>query len=166
MMHLNKDFSIQRSSRRFCTIYKSDKSDPLQPSGRRDIPSGHPTIQSIIRPDDENFQPGPSFMSRSFDLFQLASVWMFMQHVWTTLSVRPPTGFLSKTQIWEDRCKRPDDVDSLPDALIHKASCAFKIQTSGRQHSMVRTRELLIWKLRASDQLSVRLFPWSESAKP
>jgi hypothetical protein len=44
-------------------------------------------------------------------------------------------GFLSKTQIWEDRCNRPDDVDSRPDALIHKASIAFKIQTFGRQSS-------------------------------
>lgn len=40
------------------------------------------------------------------------------------------SGFLSKTRIWEDRCNRPDDVDYRPDALIHKASIAFKIQTS------------------------------------
>jgi hypothetical protein len=44
-------------------------------------------------------------------------------------------GFLSKTQIWEDSCNRPDDVDSHPDALIHKASRTFKIKTSGRQSS-------------------------------
>jgi len=44
-------------------------------------------------------------------------------------------GFLSKTQIWEDSCNRPDDVDSHPDALIHKASRAFKIKTSGLQSS-------------------------------
>jgi hypothetical protein len=44
-------------------------------------------------------------------------------------------GFLFKTQIWEDRCNCLDDVDSRPDTLIHKASCAFKIQTSGRKHS-------------------------------
>jgi hypothetical protein len=36
-------------------------------------------------------------------------------------------GILSKTQIWEDRCNRPDNVDSRPDALIRKASRAFKI---------------------------------------
>jgi hypothetical protein len=41
-------------------------------------------------------------------------------------------GFLSKTQIWEDSCNRPDDVDSHPDVFIHKASRAFKIKTSGR----------------------------------
>jgi hypothetical protein len=43
--------------------------------------------------------------------------------------------FLSKTQIWEERYNRPNNVDSRPDALIHKASRAFKIQTSGRQSS-------------------------------
>jgi len=51
MMHLNRDSAIQSSSRRFCTVYNSVKSDPLQPFRRRDISSGRPTIQSIIRPD-------------------------------------------------------------------------------------------------------------------
>jgi hypothetical protein len=80
--------------------------------------------------------------------------------------------FLSKTQIWEDRCNCSNDVDSGPDALIHKASHAFKIQTSGRQPSwsgrtymeiacnrstvqttipLVWMREALIWKLRAAE---------------
>jgi hypothetical protein len=44
-------------------------------------------------------------------------------------------GFLSKTQIWEESCNCPDDVDSHLDVLIHKASRAFKIKTSGRQSS-------------------------------
>jgi hypothetical protein len=43
------------------------------------------------------------------------------------------SGFLSKTQIWEDCYNRPDDMDSLPNALIHKASIAIQIQTSGLQ---------------------------------
>jgi hypothetical protein len=81
-------------------------------------------------------------------------------------------GFPSKTQLWEDRCNCPDDVDSHPNALIQKASIAFKIQTSGRQfswsgrastrygncvhqsnrsddHPLVQTREALVWKLLA-----------------
>jgi hypothetical protein len=74
-------------------------------------------------------------MSRSFELFQLAFIRAFQQHFRTTLSVQPASGFLSKTQIWEDRCNRPDDVDSHLDTLIDKASIAFKIQTSGRQSS-------------------------------
>jgi len=43
------------------------------------------------------------------------------------------SGFLSKTQLWEDRCNRLNDVDYRPDALIHKASIAVQIQTSRRQ---------------------------------
>jgi hypothetical protein len=74
-------------------------------------------------------------VSRSFELLHLASVRTFQQHVRTTLSVRPAIGFLSKTQIWEDHCNHPDDVDSLPDMLIHKTSIAFKFQTSKRQSS-------------------------------
>jgi len=68
MMLLNRDSAIQSASRRFCTIYKSEKSNPLQLSGRRDIPSGRPTVQSIVHPDDENFPSGPSSVSRSFKL--------------------------------------------------------------------------------------------------
>jgi hypothetical protein len=70
-------------------------------------------------------------------------------------------GFLSKTQIWEDCCNRPDDMDSRLDAFIHKASIAIQIQTSRRQSSWsgrasirsavrttilpIRTREASIW---------------------
>jgi hypothetical protein len=126
MMLFNKDFAIQSASRIFGTIYKSENLVPCQPSGQRDILSGCPTVQSIIRPDDENFLSEPSFMSRSFELFQLASVWSFQQHVRTTLGVRPAMGFPSKIQLWEDRCNRPNDVDSRPDTLIHKTSIAFK----------------------------------------
>jgi hypothetical protein len=135
MMHLNRDLAIQSSSRRFCTVYKSMKSDPLQLSRRRDIPPRRPTVQSIIHPDDENFSSEPSSVSRSFELFHLASVQTFQQHVRTPLSVRSAMGFLSKTQIWEDSCNCPNDVDSRPDALIHKASRAFKIRTSERRSS-------------------------------
>jgi len=114
---------------------QSEKLDRLQLSERRDIPSGRPTVQRIIRPDDENFPSGPSSVSRSLELLQLASVQTFQQHVRTTLSVLPAMGLLSKTQILEDRYNRLDDVDSRPDALIHKASIAFKFQTFGRQSS-------------------------------
>jgi hypothetical protein len=48
MMHFNRDSAIQSSYRRFCTVYKSVKSDPLQPSGRHNIPSGCPIVKSIF----------------------------------------------------------------------------------------------------------------------
>jgi hypothetical protein len=165
-MLLNRDSAIQSASRRFYTVYKSEKSDPLQPSRRCDIPSGRPHVQSIFRPNEENFPSGPSSMLRSLKLLQLASVRTFQQHVRTTLGVRPAMGFPSKTQIWEDCCNCPDNVDSHPNTLIHKASIAFKIQTSRRQSSwsghstirstvrttipLVRTYEALVWKLHAA----------------
>jgi len=46
MMLFNWDLVIQSSSRRFCTVYKSVKSDPSQPSGLCDIPSGFSTVQA------------------------------------------------------------------------------------------------------------------------
>lgn len=58
--------------------------------------------------------------------------------IWMPLSVQTAMGFLSKTQIWEDSCNRLEYMDSRPDALIHKACRAFKIQTSGRQSSWSR----------------------------
>lgn len=67
MMLFNRDSVIQSASRRFYSIYKSENLVQCQPSGRRVIPSGRPTIQSIIRPDDENFPSGPSSVSRSFE---------------------------------------------------------------------------------------------------
>jgi hypothetical protein len=87
MMHLNRDSVIHSSSKRFCIVYKSKKSDPLKPSRQHDIPSRRPTVQSIIRPDDENFMSRPSSVSRNFELFQLASVWTFQHHVQMTHSV-------------------------------------------------------------------------------
>jgi hypothetical protein len=68
-------------------------------------------------------------------------------------------GFLSNTQIWEDRW-------NCSDAVIHNASIAFKIQTFGRQSSWSRCREHQIWKLRASDQPLGRPSPWSGRVKP
>jgi len=99
---------------------------------------------------------------------------MFQQHVRKPLSVRPAMEFPSKTQLWEDRCNRPDNVVSRPDILIHKASIAFKsrrpdvspLGLDARASDMeircigstvrttiplVRTREALIWKLLAAE---------------
>jgi hypothetical protein len=49
-MFLNRDFAIQSTSRRLCTVYKSENLIPCQPFGRRDIPSRRPTVQtSFVR---------------------------------------------------------------------------------------------------------------------
>jgi hypothetical protein len=63
--------TIQSASRRFCTVYRSEKSDPLQPSERHDIPSRYLTVQSIIRQNDVKFPSGPSSLSKSFELLRL-----------------------------------------------------------------------------------------------
>jgi hypothetical protein len=48
------------------------------------------------------------------------------------------SGFLSKTKTWEDCCNCSDDMDSHPDALIHKASIVIQIQTSRRKSAWSR----------------------------
>jgi hypothetical protein len=72
-------------------------------------------------------------VSRSFELLQLAYFWMIQQPVRKTLSVRSSFRISFQTQIWKDCCNRLEDVDSYPDALIHKAIIAIQIQTSKRQ---------------------------------
>jgi len=44
-----KDSAIQKCSRRFCTIYKSENSISCQPSGR-------PAVQCINRPNDVTYR--------------------------------------------------------------------------------------------------------------
>jgi hypothetical protein len=106
-MLFNRDSAIQKCFQKILHSLQVRKSDSLsvvqttyhivrtlicpkcQPFGRRVIPSGRSFVYSIIRPDDENFLSGPSTVSRSFELLQLASVRTFQQHVRTTLIVRP-----------------------------------------------------------------------------
>jgi hypothetical protein len=72
-------------------------------------------------------------VSKSFELLQLASIRTIQQPVWTILNFRSRFRISFQTLIWEDCCNRQDDVESRPDVLIHKASIAIQIQTSGRQ---------------------------------
>jgi hypothetical protein len=60
-------------------------------------------------------------------------------------------GFLSKTQIWEDRCNRPGDVDSRPDARATYMEIACIKSTVQMTIPLVRMLEALIWKLRATE---------------
>jgi hypothetical protein len=158
-MLFNRDSAIQSASKRFWTIYKSENLVPCQSSGQRDIPSGRPSIQSIIRLDDENFSSGPSSVSRRFELLQLASVRTFQQHVQTTLSVRQASGFLFKTQLWEYCWNRSDNMDSRPDALIHKASITFKSRhpDDGPHGSDVRASHMESTCIRSTIQMTILL---------
>jgi hypothetical protein len=123
------------TSRRFCTDFKSEKSDPLYPSGRRDIPSGRSTVQASSVWMMRTFCPDLPLCQLPFELFQLTSVLTSQQHVWTLFTVRQVERFLSKTQIWKDSCNRSNDVCSHPDAILGKARRAYKVQPSGRQSS-------------------------------
>jgi len=90
------------------------------------------TVWTLIRlkhhpSGQRGFPSGPSSVSKSFELLQLASVQTFQQPVRTTLSVRSSFKFSFQNQIWEDYCNRPDDMDSCLDALLLKASSQFKL---------------------------------------
>jgi len=57
MMLLNRNSVIQSSSRRFCTVYKSEKLDPLHLSGQRDISSRRLTVQASSVRTTRTFHP-------------------------------------------------------------------------------------------------------------
>jgi hypothetical protein len=81
------------------------------------------------------FLSGPSSMSRSFELLQLASVRTIQQPVQTTLSVRSSFRISFQNTDMGRSLNRPNDADSCLDALIHKASIAIQIQMFGCQSS-------------------------------
>jgi hypothetical protein len=63
---------------------------------------------SNIRSDDVVIPFGLPSVSRSFELFKVASIPTFQQHVRTPFSVRQVKKISSQTQIWEDNCNRAD----------------------------------------------------------
>jgi hypothetical protein len=67
------------------------------------IPDSHQS--SNIHLDDENCPSGLPSVSRSFELFQIASIQTSQQHIRMPFNVRQVKGFPFQTQIWEDSCK-------------------------------------------------------------
>jgi hypothetical protein len=126
-----RKFDSLSAVRTMCHTVRTPICPKCHPSGQRIIPSGRTSAKASSVRTTRTFRPDLP-LSRSFNLLQLASIWTFQQHVRAILSVRQASEFLSKVQLWEDRCNRPDDVDSRPDALIHKASIAIQIQMFGR----------------------------------
>jgi len=90
-----------------------------------------------------------SFVSRSFELFQFASVRTFQQHVRTPFSVRQVKWFISKTQIWEDSCK-PFECQVY---TVRTLSLIRQVVQKTFNHPDVRLHypdtQALIWKLHA-----------------
>jgi len=65
---------------------------------------------SNIRLDDKIFLSRVPSVSKSFELFQVASVRTSQQHVWTPFIVQQVKWFPFQTQIWEDSWNCPENV--------------------------------------------------------
>jgi hypothetical protein len=145
------------------SIYKSENLRfPVSRTDDRAIPSGRPSVHCSIRPNDVPYRPDArqtkhhmsgrrtfsvrtSTVSRSYCPSPYPSGCLSRPS--RRLSVIDQIRILSKFNLREDCFNRPDDVDSRPDALIHKARIVIQISPSGRQSALVRTRVQLIWKL-------------------
>jgi hypothetical protein len=120
---------------------------PCQPSRRRVIPSGRPSVHYSIRPDDvfiptgrqtdQHHPSGRRIVSvrnlHCFEklLFQLASVRTSQQPVRTPFKTRTVSDSF-QVQFMVRLTHRPDDVVSRPDAIIDKARIAIQISPSRR----------------------------------
>jgi hypothetical protein len=125
---------------------------PVSRSNDRAIPSRRPSVYYFIRPDDVPYRPDarqtkhhPSGW-RAFpsgpSLFREATV----PALHLSGRISSPSGrhsvidqlqILSKFDLREDCFNHPDDVDSRPDVLIHKARIAIQISPSGWQSALV-----------------------------
>jgi hypothetical protein len=120
---------------------------PCQPSRRRVILSGRPSVHCSIRPDDVFIPIGRQtdqhhlFGRRIFSvrtlhcieklLFQLASVRTSQQLVRTPISTRTVSDSF-QVPIKGRSINRSDDVVSRPDARLGKARIAIQISSSER----------------------------------
>jgi hypothetical protein len=131
-----RDSTLQSDVRRFCTAYKSEDFGSLSAvgmmchpvrtpicslfhsSGRHAIPSGRSTdLASSVRTTYfpvRTFTVSRSYCSSFHPSGRLSSPS-------GRLSMIDQLQILSKFNLREDCFNRPDDVDSHPDALIHKA---------------------------------------------
>jgi hypothetical protein len=145
---------------------------PCQPSGRRVIPSGRPSVHCSIRSDymfiptgrqtDQHHPSGRHIFSvRTLHfikklLFQLASVWTSQKPVRTPISTRTVSDSF-QVPIKGRSINRPDYVVSRPDARLLKARIAIQISPSKRQSALVRTCAHQLRKLPIRLQPSGRL---------
>jgi len=170
MMLLHRDSAIQGASRRFCTVYKSEKSNPLQPSGRRDIPSRRPTVETIIRRMTRTFHLdlplcreasncSSSHLSERFnstsrrhsmfdqpnDFFPKHRYGKFaaiIRTMWT-----PVQTCSSIRQVSHSKSRRPDASLHGPDARASDMEITCIRSIVWTTIPLVRTHEGLIWKL-------------------
>jgi len=76
-------------------------------------------------------------VSRSFELFKVASVRMTQQHVWKLISVRQEIEFPSQTQIWKTATSVRTSGLRRSNAILDKARHEKELQPSGRQCNIV-----------------------------
>jgi hypothetical protein len=146
--------------------------NPCQPSERRVIPSRRPSVHCSIRPDDvsyrldtrqtkhhpsgrSTFSIQTSTISRSY-CSSIVSVRTSQQPVRTSISDRSASDSF-QVHFRKDFFNHPDDMDSRPDTLIHKARIPIQTSPSGRQSALVRTCVLQLRKLPIRLQPSRRL---------
>jgi hypothetical protein len=104
-----RDSAIQKCSRRFSTICKSENLVPCQPFGRRVIPSGRPAVQCINCPEDITYRPNAHQTKAS----SVRTMWI---PFWTFLCVEK-----LRTA---PACIRPDDSAARP----NDPQCSIKLQ--------------------------------------
>jgi hypothetical protein len=115
---------------------------------RIDIPSGCPSVHCSIRPDAQQTKhhlsgqcdspSGRTTISKSFCSSLHSSGRLSSSS--RRFSVIDQLQILSKFNLREDYFNHLDDVDSRPDALIHKARIAIQISSPERQSALVWTR--------------------------
>jgi hypothetical protein len=126
---LHFSFELQR---RLCAEFKVVSTVPLQPSERHVILSRRSTIQASFVRTTRTFRPDLPLCQEASNYSKLHPSRHFSNTSGCRLVFNQLWDFFSKTQIWKNCCNRLDDVCSCSDALIHKASCAFKIQSFGQ----------------------------------
>jgi hypothetical protein len=170
MIFFNNDSAIQSSSRRFCTVYKSVKSDPLKPSGRCGIPSECSIVQAssvrmtrTFRPDlplcreasnYSNFHQSGHFSSTSERHSVFDQLWdFFPKHRYgkTAATIQtmwiPIRTHLAIRQVAHSKFRRPDGGLHVLDVRTSYMEIACIRFTVRMTDVMVRKHEALIWKL-------------------
>jgi hypothetical protein len=120
------------TSRRFCIDSKSEKSDPLHQARQHDFSSGRLTVQASSVQTTRTFHPDLPLCQEPSNCSWLHPSKCLSNTAERLFNVRQGKGLCSKTQIWEDSCNRLDDVCSRLNAILDKASRAYKVQPSGR----------------------------------
>jgi hypothetical protein len=180
MMFLYRGSVIFRSlliqsycSRRFCSDSKSEKLDPLNPSGRHDIPSGRSTVQALsvqmartFHPDlllcreasnCSKFHPSGRLSNTSGHRSVFNQLWdFFPKHRYgkTAATVRtmcvPVWTFSFIRQVVHSKINRPDVTLHGSDAQASYMKIVCINSTIWTASFMVRTLQALIWKLCAA----------------